>query len=423
MGLFVLALFFLFVGFGVPIGIALVFPSILYIIIQDIPISVVAQRMTYALDSFTLLAVPIFVFVGSLLNTTGITTRIFTFAQTLVGHFTGGLAHVNIFSSLIMSGTSGSALADIGGVGRTLIHAMHKNGYKKEYAAAVTAASATVGPIFPPSIPLIMFGVLSQTSVISLLLGGIVPALLTVVSLMLLTAWIAKKRNFPKSGRSSGKEIGNSFLRALPALLTPVILIAGMLLGYFSPTEAAVVTVVYIMIISLFVYREFSLKEFFRAAIEAVESTAVILFMVASAALFSWVITVEQVPEMIRGFLQLFESNPIILLLIVNLIVLLVGCFLETIASLFLLTPLLVPALVAQGFDPVHVGLIIVFNLMIGLLTPPMGMSLFLSSEIAKTPVEQVLKEVLPYYLPLLLTLMLITFFPSLVLWIPNLVK
>ncbi len=424
MGLFVIFLFFFLVLIGTPIAISLMAPSLLYIIVNNISIGIVAQRVTYALNSFTLLAVPLFIFVGSLLNASGISNKIFDFANKLVGHFSGGLAQVNIIANLIFSGTSGAALADVGGIGRTLIHAMKRNGYKSEYAAAITSASATVGPIFPPSVPFILYSVVAQVSAISLLLAGIIPALLAVAFLVIHTAYISKKKDFPKAlSRPSMREIASSFFSALPALLTPFILIFGMLYGYFSPTEAAGVTVFYIIFISTFIYRSFKLRHLIDAVKETVKSASVIMFTISGAALFSWIISIERIPAMFFDTLFSLSDNPIVILLTVNLFILFVGCFLETIASLLILTPLLVPPLVSIGFDPVHLGVMLVFNLMIGLLTPPMGMSVYLSSEIAEVPVHRVIREVVPYYLPLLLTLIIITYFPAVILWIPNLMR
>lgn len=423
MGLFIIIFFLILVFLGVPIAISLIAPSVIYILIKGVPISVVAQKMTYSLDSFTLLAVPIFIFVGALLNTSGITNRIFRFANTLVGHLPGGLGHVNIVTNLIMAGASGSALADVGGVGKMLIHAMHNHGYKKDFAAGLTCAAATVGPIFPPSIPLIMIGVITQTSAISLLLSGIMPAIMTVIFLMLFTAFLAIRYKLPRSERAPIKEIMLSFLSALPAILTPVVLIAGMLSGLFSPTEAAAFTVVYILLISIICYREFNLRYLLGAAVEAVMTTTVIMFTVAGAALFSYILTIERVTQFITAFLTSISTDPLVLLLIVNIIVLIAGCFLETIAAIFLLSPILFPPLLSVGVDPVHLGLVIVYNLMIGLLTPPVGMSLYIAADIAKVPVHAVVKQILPYYIPLFLTLFLITYFPQISLFIPNLLK
>ncbi|MGJ9385198.1 TRAP transporter large permease [Salipaludibacillus sp. CF4.18] len=426
MGLVVVLLFLFLTLMGAPIFISLLVPSIIYILTMGIPISMIAQQITYSLNTFVLLAIPIFILVGSLLNSSGITNRIFDFANKLVGRFTGGLAQVNILTSLLMSGTSGSALADIGGIGRAQIYAMKENGYKGSYAAAVTAASSVVGPIFPPSVPLIMFGVISQTSVVSLLIGGIVPALICTLLLMVFTWFLVKRKNLDGTNKKlmeSDISLSKAFIVALPAMLTPVILVFGMLGGYFSPTEAAVATVIYILFINIFIYRDFAWKHIVSSSIEAVNTSVNILFIVAAAAVFSWTLTMENVPEKIGGILEAVTLNDWMLLIFVTLIIFIIGMFLDTIAALFVVIPIFVPPLEAIGLDPVHIGLIIVFNLIIGLLTPPMGMGLLLSSAIAKEPMHEVLKETLPYFIPLIITLLLIMFVPSIVLWLPGLME
>lgn len=409
---------------GMPIAFALLIPSAIYILATGMPTMMVAHIPTFALDSFPLLAVPLFILVGNLMNGAGITTRIFGFANDLVSHWRGGLAQVNILASLIFSGSSGAALADIGGIGAMEVKAMREAGYPPRFAAALTVASATVGPIFPPSIPLIIYGAVAEVSAVRLLLSGILPALLTVAFLMVFTYVLSVRRKYPRGeGRPPNAEIVRSFWQAFPALLTPVIMIGGMLLGVFTATEAAAVTVAYILFITIFVYRSFNLRHVFTATVDTVKTTSVVIVMVAAAAVFARILALEQVPQNTARLMLSITDDPIVLLLLVNLLVLAAGLFLETISAILLLVPLIAPPLLLVGVDPVHLGVVIVFNLMLGLLTPPMGMSLFLISDVAKVPIQHVFSEVVPYYVPLFAALLIITFVPALTLWIPSLVR
>jgi len=325
------------------------------------------------------------------------------------------MAQVNIVTSLIFSGISGSALADIGGVGRVLIESMEDADYDSSFSAALTSASATVGPIFPPSIPLILYGIIAEVSVLSLLLAGALPAVLTVAFLMVGTMVIAKRRGFPKNDkRASLTEIARSFALAFPALFTPVVLIWGMLTGLFSPTEAAGVTVAYILVINTFVYRITNFKYIWKAALETAETTGTIVIILAAANVFSFVLSVENIDTVFAETLFAVSTDPIVVLILVNLVLLVIGLFLDPIAALVMMTPIVVPTLVEVGVDPVHIGVIMVFNLMLGLLTPPLGLSVYLSADIADQPVANVFKETRPFYVILLLALLTITYFPPL---------
>ena len=416
----VLAFLVLFI-LGFPVVLAIGIPCIVYILANDLPIDLIAQRTLYALDSFPLVAVPVFLFVGSLMNSAGISRYIYKFADTATGRLPGGLAQVNIFGSLIFAGMSGSALADIGGLGRIEIDAMRGKGFSGGFAAAVTSASAIVGPIFPPSIPLIIYGTVTGVSVIQLLLGGILPGLLCVAMLMLMTGWLAMRRDYPRSERwPTRAELWRDFKPAFPAIVAPVILIAGMLAGFFTPTEIASVTVLYAVLISSLFYRELTLKGLLDAAYETIVSSAGILLIVAVAALFGWILSVELVPQKLTGLMLAVSTNPYVLLLIVNFLLLLVGMFLDSTTAILVIAPIIAKPLVMAGVDPVHLGMVVVFNLMIGLLTPPMGLALFLVGDIAKVSMKEVLKEMMPYYIPLGITLLLITYVPGITTWIPT---
>ena len=396
----VLAFLALFV-LGFPVVLAIGIPCAVYMLANDLPLELIAQRTLYALDSFPLVAVPVFLFVGSLMNSAGISRYIYAFADTACGRLPGGLAQVNIFGSLIFAGMSGSALADIGGIGRIEIDAMRQKGFNAPFAAAVTSASAIVGPIFPPSIPLIIYGTVTGVSVIQLLLGGILPGLLCVAALMLMTGWLALRRGYPRAARwPTFAELWRDMAPALPAILAPAILIVGMLVGFFTPTEIASVTVAYTVLISALFYRELTVKGVLDAAYETIRASAGILLIVAVAALFGWILSVEQVPQAMTAAMLSVSTNPYVLLLIVNLLLLVVGMFLDSTTAILVIAPIIAKPLVAAGVDPVHLGMVVVFNLMIGLLTPPMGLALFLVADIAKVSMRDVLREMGPVLRP-----------------------
>lgn len=422
-GILIIGAFLLLFVLGFPVVLAIGMPCIVYVFFKGLPIDLIAQRTLYALDSFPLVAVPVFLFVGSLMNSAGISRHIYRFADTATGRLPGGLAQVNIFGSLIFAGMSGSALADIGGIGRIEIDAMRAKGFKGGFAAAVTSASAIIGPIFPPSIPLIIYGTVTGVSVLQLLLGGIVPGLLCVAMLMLMTGVLAMRRDYPRAARWPIRaELWRDLKPAAPALFAPVILIAGMLAGYFTPTEIAAVTVLYTGLVSWLFYRELTWAGMLRAAFETIHASAGILLIVAVAALFGWILSVEQVPQRLTDVMLGISRNPYVLLLIVNVLLILVGMFLDSTTAILVIAPILAKPLVAAGVDPVHLGMVVVFNLMVGLLTPPMGLALFLVAHIAKVSMKEVLREMLPYYIPLGITLLLITYFPRLTTWLPKLV-
>jgi tripartite ATP-independent transporter DctM subunit len=412
-----LALFLL----GFPVVLAIGLPCLAYLFINGIPVDLVAQRMLYSLDSFPLIAVPVFLFVGSVMNCSGISHYIYQFANTAVGRLPGGLAQVNIFGSLVFSGISGSALADIGGLGRIEIDAMRKKGFNVPFACAVTSSSAIIGPIFPPSIPLIIYGTVTGASVLQLLLGGILPGLICTAMLMGTAAWLAKRRNYPRAERwPTYKEFLTDMWPAIPALAAPVILTAGMLGGWFTPTEVASVTVAYTVLIGTFYYKKLTLNGLRIAAFETIRATSGILIIVSVAALFGWILSVEQIPQQITAAMLSFSKDPYVLLFIVNVMLLIVGMFLDSTTAILVIAPIIAKPLMAAGVDPVHLGMVVVFNLMIGLVTPPMGLSLYLVADIAKVKMRDVLKEMLPFYVPLVGTLVLITYVPWITTVIPR---
>ncbi|MEP0508833.1 MAG: TRAP transporter large permease [Aurantimonas coralicida] len=409
---------------GWPVVLAILIPSVLYVLLGNIPIELIGQRMSYALDSFPLVAVPIFIFVGNLMNQAGITERIFKFADTLVGRVPGGLGQVNVVSSLIFSGMSGAALADVGGLGKIEVKAMAERGFDRGFAGALTGASAVVGPIFPPSIPLIIYGSVTSVSIVQLLLAGIIPAVMCVILLMITVAILAYRNDFPRSERwPTLRQLGADFVPALPALMTPVLLVAGMLLGYFTPTEAAAVTVVYVLLISGLVYRTLTVEHLLSSAYETVKSSSAILIIVAAASIFGWILAIEQVPQMAARWLLTVSTDPLMLLLVVNVLLLIVGMFLDSTTATLLVVPIIAQPLHMAGVDPVHLGIVTIFNLMLGLLTPPMGLALFLLSDITRVSMRQILIKMMPLYVPLVLTLVILTVFPEVSLWLPKMIR
>lgn len=424
MGFLVVAAFMALFLLGFPVVYAILLPSIAYVLIEGLPFGLLTQRITYALDSFPLVAVPLFIFVGNLMNLSGITDRIFRFAYTLVGRVPGGLAQVNVFGSLVFSGMSGAALADIGGLGRIEIDAMKQRGFDPSFAGAVTASSATIGPIFPPSIPLIVYGSVTSVSIVQLLIAGIVPALMCTAFLMLTVLVVAIFHKHPRADRlPTPGEIFRDMMPALPAIVAPVLMVGGMMVGAFTPTEAAAVTAGYVVVISAVVYRELTLMHLWNSAVLTVRSSSAILIIVAAAALFGWILAVEQVPQAFAATVLGWSSNPLMLLIIANLIYFIAGMFLDSTTATLLLVPIIAPPLVAAGVDPVHLGIVTIFNLMIGLLTPPMGLSLFLVSSIAQVSLRSLVKALLPFYVPLLGTLAIITFMEDVTLWLPRMIR
>jgi tripartite ATP-independent transporter DctM subunit len=418
-----LALLVVTMGIGLPIAIAMGLSAAAVIWWNDLPLTVIAQRTINALDSVPLLAVPMFIFAAALFNAAGITRHLFDLIRLLVGRIRGGLGHVTVGANLVFSGISGAALADIGALGGTQIRMMREQGYRDEFAAGITMAAATIGPIFPPSIPLIIFAAAAEVSAVKLLLAGALPALVIAALLMLQIAWMAGRQDLPRDTvKFERARLLRAFGVALPALLAPVILIGGLVSGFFGPTEVAGITVVYALLLGTLVYRELTWAGVVAAARETVHASASVLFIVGSAALFAWVLTIDQLPMRATGFLLELSKNPVVLLLIVNALLLVVGMVLESIAAILILAPILAPALEAAGVDPVQLGVVVVLNLMIGLLTPPVGMSLYMVSSIARMPLHRVVAGALPFLLPLIAALLVVTFVPALSTWLPNLV-
>lgn len=416
-----LVAFFVMLLIGVPIFIALAGSSLLYThFIAGIPDFVVLHRMAGGVDSFPLLAVPFFILAGNLMNSAGITNRIYDFAVALVGWLRGGLGHVNVVGSVIFAGMSGTAVADAGGLGTIEIKAMRDHGYKTDFAVGITAASSTIGPIIPPSLPMVIFGVMANVSIGQLFAAGIVPGLLMAGFLMLYITWYAHTHGVGRDQKFILGVLGTTFVRAVPALMTPAIIIGGMSFGWFTPTEAAIAACAWAIFLGAVLYRSLSLKQFYKITLDTVETTAAVLIIVGAASLFGWVLTTTQVTEAITKTLLSITSDPMMLLLLINVLLLIVGCFMETIAAISILVPVLMPAVLAAGIDPVQFGVIMILNLMIGLLTPPVGMVLFVLSRVAKIPFDRTVRAVMPFMIPLVGVLILISVFPWLTLAVPT---
>ncbi|WP_157014346.1 TRAP transporter large permease [Mesorhizobium xinjiangense] len=418
--LFVLV--FAMIVLGVPVAIALAGASAVFIFLDGrVPDVVVVHRMVNGVDSFPLLAVPFFILAGNLMNTAGITERIFDFARAIVGWMRGGLGHVNVGASVIFAGMSGAAVADAGGLGAIEIKAMRDAKYDPDFAVGVTAASSTIGPIIPPSLPMVIYGVVAGASIGQLFAAGFLPGLCMAVALMVMIAWFARRRGYPRDQAFRMSVLGTTFARAFLSLMTPVIIVGGILSGAFTPTEAAIAACAWALFLGLVVYRTLNWRRFIRVSVDTIETTAVVLMIVAAASIFAWILTSNRVPEHFAALILTISDNPIIVLLLINLILLVVGCFMETVAAITILVPVLLPIAVQMGVDPVHFGVMMVLNLMIGLLTPPIGMVLYVLSRVSKVPFERCVAATLPFLVPLVLVLLLVTFVPAVTMWLPTL--
>src|SRR5215211_1894867 len=448
---------------GVPVFIALAGSSLLYThFIAGIPDFVILHRMAGGIDSFPLLAVPFFILAGNLMNSAGITNRIYDFAVATAGWMRGGLAHVNVLGSVIFAGMSGTAIADAAGLGTIEIKAMKDHGYSTEFAVGVTAASATLGPIIPPSLPFVIYGMMANVSIGALFLGGLIPGIVMTLLMMGTVAYFAYKNGWGADTPFSWRQLGNASIEvvivlafpvavwlmiqaglspnvaigialavllgldwyfdfsAVMALMAPVILIGGMTLGLFTPTEAAVAAVIWSLFLGLVRYRSMTMRSLAKATFDTIETTASVLFIVTAASIFAWLLTVSQAAQILSDAILSITQNKWVFLFLANLLILFVGCFIDTIAAITILVPILLPIVLKLGIDPIHFGLIITLNLMIGLLHPPLGMVLFVLARVARLSVEQTTVAILPWLVPLLAALIAITYIPELTLWLPR---
>ena len=407
---------------AMPVAFALGVVAVGWLMLEGAPMITAPQRLMAGADNFALLAVPFFVLAGNLMNTSGVTDRIYGFAAAYFGHLRGGLGHVNIVGSLIFSGMSGSAVADAGGLGALEIKAMKNEGYRPEFAGALTAASCIVGPIIPPSIPLVLYAVIANVSIGRLFLGGILPGIVIGLCLMAYVWYVAGKEGYPRGRRFSWAERGRATARAILPLMTPAIILGGMFGGIFTATEAAAVAALYAAVLGTLVYRELGWRQLLQVFRESFNTTAVIAFIVCAATLFNWVLARERVPQEVAALLLGVSDDPLAMLLLINLLLFFLGMFMEALAIMVLTVPVLMPVVNAVGIDPVHFGLVLTLNLMLGLLHPPMGIGLFVVAKVGNIPYGKLAIAVLPFFIPLFGALALITLFPQITLFLPDLV-
>lgn len=408
---------------GLPIGHAMIAASILYLLLAGLDMGTAAEQLLNGMyTSYVILAVPLFILAAELMNIGSMTDRLLRFCDAIVGRFRGGLAHVNIVQSIIFAGMSGSAIADAAGTGKMMQAMMTKDGkYPASYAAALTAVTSVIGPIIPPSIPMIIYALVSDASIGYLFLGGVVPGLLMAAAQMIIVAFDARRRNFPVEPPTPLKKLPGITIHAFPSLMMPVVLLGGIYTGITTPTEAAAVAAAYALAISVLLYRSVSLAEFYGAVLASARTSASIGMLIAGALVFNYVVTVENIPQELSAVLTGWEFSPTAFLIVVNVILLLLGCVLEGTTILLVIVPVFIPTAEALGLDMVHFGVMVVVNIMLGLVTPPYGLLLFIMTRIAEVSLKDIVRDVLPFLWAMLASLGLITFFPDLVLWLPRL--
>ena len=408
---------------GLPIGLSMLGASVVYLMVSGQDMGLAAEQILQGLtNSYTLLAIPLFILASELMNLGSLSDRLLAWCNALVGRFRGGMGHVNVVSSLIFSGMSGSAIADVVGVGKLTMDMMTKNGrYTPAYAAAITAATAVIGPIIPPSIPLVLYALISDTSIGYLFAAGVVPGLIMTLVMMALNGYLAHKRNFPVEPAVPMREFFPLTFKALPALMMPVVLLGGIYSGVMTPTEAAAVAALYTLVISVVLYRSVTLCGMHSALINSGRQLASVGMLIAGAMVFNYVVAKEDLPKDVQAWMAGFELSKAGFLLVVNLLLLFLGCLLEGGTVLLVVVPILIPAAQAVGIDMVHFGLVVTVNLMIGLITPPYGLLLFVTASLAKAPIGEIIKETIPFIIVLVGALLFITYVPETVLWLPRL--
>jgi tripartite ATP-independent transporter DctM subunit len=407
---------------GLPIGLSMISGSVVYLFVNGLDMGLVAERLLNSMfTGYVILAVPLFILAADLMNIGTMTNRLLHFCNALVGRFRGGLAYVNIVQSIIFSGMSGSAFADAAGTGRIIANMMIQDGrYTRSFAAALTASAAVIGPIIPPSIPMVLYALVSNTSIGYLFLAGIIPGLLMGVMLMVVVMLTARRRRFPVGEPTPARELPGITVRAFPALMLPVVLLGGIYSGAMTPTEAAAVAAAYAFLISILLYRNISVRQVYGSLVNSARSSVAIGMLIAGALVFNYVVTSENIPQTLRLFLEGYDLSVLQFLLLVNLALLLLGCLLEGTAIILIIVPVFIPTANALGVDLVHFGVIAVVNIMIGLVTPPYGLLIFIMQSITRAPLRDVFRDLIPFISALLLALVSITLFPDLVLWLPR---
>ncbi|MBP7063026.1 TRAP transporter large permease [Ferrovibrio sp.] len=408
---------------GLPIGHAMIAGSVLYLLLAGLDLATAAEQMLNGMYSnYIILAVPLFVLAAELMNIGSMTERLLRFCDAIVGRFRGGLAQVNVLQSIIFAGMSGSAIADAAGTGKMMQNMMTANGkYRASYAAALTAATAVIGPIIPPSIPMILYALVSDASIGYLFLGGVIPGLLMAAAQMLIVAIGARRENFPVEAPTPLRDLPRITWQALPTLMMPVVLLGGIYSGITTPTEAAAVAAAYALVISVLLYRSVSFRAFYKSVLDSARTSASIGMLIAGALVFNYVVTVENIPDGIKLWLEAWQLSPLAFLILVNILLLLLGCLLEGTTILLVVVPVLIPAAKALGIDLVHFGIVVVVNIMLGLITPPYGLLLFVMTRIANVPLRDIVKDTMPFLFAMIGALTLITLLPGLVLWLPRL--
>ncbi len=407
---------------GVPLYASMALAALAFMWSAGMPSMMLPQKMAGSMNSFPIIAAPLFILMGNILAAAKITDRIVAFATALIGWVRGGYAHASILTSMIFAGMVGSAVADAAGSGAMEIRAMRNAGYRAETAASITAASATIGPIIPPSLPMVIYGVSADVSIGRLFIGGVIPGILMGLSLMAMVAVIARREGMARHPFAGFAAIGRTFLDCFFAVMTPVVILGGMFSGYFTPTEAAAVACLYALFLGFVVYRTLTLADLKPILISTVETTGVVMVLVMAAAALGWCISISRLPQTLTPMILATIDNPLVFLLLVNLLLLFVGCFMEALAAMLILIPILAPAAMAYGIDPVQFGVMMVLNLIIGTITPPVGVVLFVVTRIAEISFETMARAILPWLIPLLVVLTAITLWPPLTTWLPTLV-
>jgi len=420
----IVAIFIILITTGVPIAFVLGISSLIYLIKIGMPLVLIPQRMFVGLNSFLLLAVPLFVVAGKLMNETGITDKLVAFASLLLGRLRGGLAYVNIVASMLFAGITGTGAADTSAIGSVMIPAMIKQGYRADYSAAVTAISSVIGPVIPPSLAMLVYAAIAQVSVAKLFLGGVIPGILLGLVQIAIAAFYARVKHHPlRMEKFTFRRSVKITCEAVVGLVMPLIIIGGILSGVFTATESATIAVFYALLIGFFLYRKLTFSKLKTVLLEAGILIGPILIIIATANLFGWILTAEAIPEKIANLIALMTSNPYLILLLMNMVFLFVGTFMETLASIILLTPIFLPLITGIGVDPIHFGIILVVNLNIGLATPPLGVCMFIACPLAGISIKDFVKAIWPFLLGSIGVLFLITYIPGLVMFIPNLMK
>ena len=407
---------------GLPLFVSMGLAALAFLWLGGMPFTVLPQKMAGSMNSFPIVAAPLFILMGNILGAARITDRIVVFASAVIGWVRGGYAHASILTSMIFAGMVGSAVADAAGSGAIEIRAMRNAGYKPETAAAITAAAATIGPIIPPSLPMVIYGVTADVSIGRLFMAGIVPGVLMALSLMVMVAFVARREGMGRKPFAGFRAIGRAFLNGFFALMTPVVILGGMFSGLFTPTEAAAIACLYALFLGFVVYRTLEVKQLGPILVETAETTGLVLVLVMAAGALGWCISISRLPQTLTPMIVATISSPLAFLLMANVLMLVVGCFMEALAAMLILIPILVPAAISYGIDPVQFGVIMVLNLILGTIHPPIGVVLFVVTRIANVSFETMSRAIIPWIIPLLVVLIAITLWPPLTLWLPRLI-